>query len=39
MALIPLWTTRKTALADRSFVGLDLDFEGLPTLAGAALRS
>ncbi|MBO2453911.1 protein kinase [Actinomadura barringtoniae] len=38
MALIPLWNTRKTALADRSFVGLDLDFEGVPTLAGAALR-
>jgi len=38
MALIPLWNTRKTALADRSFVGLDLDFEGLPTLAGTALR-
>ena len=38
MALIPLWDTRRTALVSKRFTGLDLSFDGAPTLAAAGLR-
>ncbi|MBO2453910.1 protein kinase [Actinomadura barringtoniae] len=38
MALIPLWDTRRTGLVSKRFTGLDLGFDGAPTLATASLR-
>ncbi|MFI0448739.1 ABC transporter substrate-binding protein [Actinomadura sp. 6N118] len=38
MALIPLWSYAKAALASAKFTGLKLDHEGNPTLATTALK-
>ncbi|MFG2003004.1 ABC transporter substrate-binding protein [Spirillospora sp. NPDC048911] len=38
MALIPLWSYAKAALASDKFTGLKLDHDGDPTLATAALK-
>ncbi|MBX6766758.1 MAG: ABC transporter substrate-binding protein [Actinomadura rubrobrunea] len=38
MAIIPVWTDQWAALASDKFTGLDLDFDGDPTLATAARK-